>query len=97
MYGQVVLAFDRELEEYVAIKMIPRGRGLSKMMEREIFSHRTCSAHPHVIAFHRVFLTKRYDAEDDCIGHISCRHLCIAMEYAAGGDLFEYAKQHGAL
>ena len=59
MYGQVVLAFDRELDEYVAIKMIPRGRSLSKMMEREIFSHRTCSAHPHVIAFHRIFLTKR--------------------------------------
>ncbi len=60
MYGVVVLAFDSLIGEYVAIKIMHRGRGLSKITEREIFSHRTCSAHPHVIAFQQVFLTRRY-------------------------------------
>ncbi len=40
------------------------------MVEREILSHRLCSAHPHIVRFREVFLTPRY--------------LAIAMEYAAG-------------
>lgn len=50
------------------------------MVEREILSHRSCSAHPHIVRFREVFLTPRY--------------LAIAMEYAAGGDLFEYTLRH---
>lgn len=47
-----------------------RGRTLGKMVEREILSHRLCSAHPHIVRFREIFLTPRY--------------LAIAMEYAAG-------------
>ena len=50
------------------------------MVEREILSHRSCSAHPHIVRFREIFLTPRY--------------LAIAMEYAAGGDLFEYTLRH---
>lgn len=44
-------------------------------MEREIVNHRELSGHPHIVRFHEVFLTST--------------HLGIAMEYAAGGELFD--------
>lgn len=75
-YGFVVAAQDVETGENVAIKFLERGKTLGKMVEREILSHRLCSAHPHIVRFKELFLTPRY--------------LAIVMEYATGGDLFEY-------
>lgn len=75
-YGFVMLAHDSETGEEVAIKFLERGKTLGKMVEREILSHRLCSAHPHIVRFQELFLTPRY--------------LAIVMEYASGGDLFEY-------
>lgn len=39
--------------------------------------------HPHIIQFKEVFLTEK--------------HLAVAMEYAAGGDMFQYVKRKGGL
>jgi hypothetical protein len=49
---------------------------------REIVNHSNF-CHPHVIQFKEVFLTDDY--------------LAIAMEYAPGGDLFQYVRDHGGL
>jgi serine/threonine-protein kinase SRK2 len=55
---------------------------VTKYVEREIVNHRQL-VHPHIIQFKEVFLTKA--------------HLCISMEYAAGGDMFEYVVKKGGL
>lgn len=44
-------------------------------VEREIINH-SCLIHPHIVRFRECFLTPKY--------------LGIAMEYAAGGDLYRY-------
>jgi len=44
-------------------------------VEREIINHRQLSGHPNIVRFNEVFLTST--------------HLGIAMEYAAGGELFD--------
>lgn len=49
---------------------------------REIVNHSNF-CHPHVIQFKEVFLTDDY--------------LAIAMEYAPGGDLFQYVRDHAGL
>lgn len=50
--------------------------GVSKGVVREILNHRLCVAHPNIVQFREVFLTPQ--------------HLAIVMEFAAGGDMFEY-------
>jgi serine/threonine-protein kinase SRK2 len=64
----------------VAIKFLERGPGVNKSVLREILNHRLCVVHPNIVKFHEVFLT--------------ARHLAIVMEYAAGGDMFEYVIRH---
>lgn len=76
------LALDRTTGRQVAIKFIERGDKVTKYVEREIVNHRQL-VHPHIIQFKEVFLTQR--------------HLGIAMEYAAGGDMFEYVVRKGGL
>ena len=51
-------------------------------MEREIINHSNL-LHPHIIQFKEAFLTDAY--------------LAIAMEYAAGGDMFQLVKQRRGL
>lgn len=48
---------------------------IDKNVEREIINHRQLSGHPNIIRFKEVFVTST--------------HLGIAMEYAAGGELFD--------
>lgn len=48
---------------------------IDKNVEREIVNHRQLSGHPNIVRFFDVFLTTT--------------HLGIAMEYAAGGELFD--------
>lgn len=75
-HGVVYLAQDNVGSGRVAIKAIPRGPALMKdYVVREILNHRMLR-HQHIIAFKKVFLTDT--------------HLCIVMEYAAGGDLHKH-------
>lgn len=81
-FGFVQLARDKASGELVAIKFIERGEKVTKYVEREILNHR-CLMHPHIVQFKEVFLTPQY--------------LCIAMEYAPGGDMFEYVVKKNGL
>jgi len=55
---------------------------ITKYVEREVINHRTL-IHPHVVQFKEVFLTEKY--------------LGLAMEFAPGGDMFEYVVKKGGL
>lgn len=46
-----------------------------KYVRREVINHSSLT-HPHIVKFRECFLTDKY--------------LAIAMEYAAGGDMFKY-------
>ncbi|KAL4521907.1 hypothetical protein Ndes2437B_g07672 [Nannochloris sp. 'desiccata'] len=81
-FGFVQLALDKTTGRQVAIKFIERGDKVTKYVEREILNHRQL-VHPHIVQFKEVFLTKKY--------------LGITMEYAAGGDMFEYVVRKGGL
>ncbi|KAK9828933.1 hypothetical protein WJX72_002887 [[Myrmecia] bisecta] len=81
-YGFVVLALDRTTGEYVAIKFMERGEKITKYVEREIINHSNL-LHPHIVQFKEVFLTEQ--------------HLAIVMEYAPGGDMFQYVKSKRGL
>ncbi|CAL8464979.1 g4514 [Coccomyxa elongata] len=81
-YGFVVLARDRTSGSSVAIKFIERLKGkITKNVEREILNH-SILIHPHVVRFEECFLTEKY--------------LAIAMEYAAGGNMYSHVTaNHG--
>jgi serine/threonine protein kinase len=64
----------------VAIKFLERGPGIGRGVVREVLNHRLLVAHPHIVRFREAFLTPR--------------HLAIVMEYASGGDMFEYVIRH---
>ena len=64
----------------VAIKFLERGAGVNKSVLREILNHRLCVVHPNIVQFREIFLTPV--------------HLAIVMEFAAGGDMFEYVIKH---
>lgn len=64
----------------MAIKFLERGSTISKSVLREILNHRLLVSHPYIVKFREVFLTPRF--------------LGICMEFAAGGDMFEYVIQH---
>ncbi|KAL3130826.1 hypothetical protein ABBQ38_000161 [Trebouxia sp. C0009 RCD-2024] len=81
-FGAVHLGRDRRTSEPVAIKYVARGAGISKSVLREILNQRLCGVHPSIIQFKEVFLTPK--------------SLAIVMEYAPGGDLFEYVLKHKA-
>ncbi len=79
-FGFVDLALDAETGAHVAVKFLDRGPSVNKAVLREILNHRLCAAHPHIVRFIEVFLTPR--------------HLAIVMEYASGGDMFEWVLSH---
>ncbi|KAK9828792.1 hypothetical protein WJX72_002102 [[Myrmecia] bisecta] len=81
-FGFVQLAQNKFTGELVAIKFIKRGSNINKYVTREIINH-SHLLHPHIVQFKEVFLTKD--------------HLAIAMEYAAGGDMFQHVKIRGGL
>lgn len=55
---------------------------ITKHVEREVICHSNF-CHPHVIQFKEIFLTPT--------------HLAIAMEYAPGGDMFQFVKKSSGL
>lgn len=81
-FGFVQLARDKSTGELIAIKFIERGDKVTKYVEREILNHRDL-VHPHIVQFKEVFLTPHY--------------LAIAMEFASGGDMFEYVVRKNGL
>lgn len=74
-FGIAKLMRKLDSGELVAVKFLPRGSLVNDYVEREILNHQSLR-HPHIIAFKEAFLTPT--------------HLAIAMEYAIGGELFEY-------
>ena len=66
---------DKKTGQQVVLKFLERGEGIDNNVEREIVNMRTMR-HPNIIRFYEVLLTPT--------------HLCIVMEYAAGGELFEH-------
>ncbi|CAK0781057.1 hypothetical protein CVIRNUC_005271 [Coccomyxa viridis] len=81
-FGFVQLCREKDTGEKVAIKFMERGHKITKYVAREIMNH-SHLLHPHIVQFKEVFLTKEY--------------LAIAMEFAAGGDMFQYVKHRGGL
>eukprot|EP01023_Acetabularia_acetabulum_P003982 TRINITY_DN1166_c0_g2_i1.p1 TRINITY_DN1166_c0_g2~~TRINITY_DN1166_c0_g2_i1.p1 ORF type:complete len:352 (+),score=48.30 TRINITY_DN1166_c0_g2_i1:107-1162(+) len=81
-FGFVQLCQQKDSKEIMAIKFVERGETITKYIEREILNHRTL-IHPHVIGFRECFLTQKY--------------LAIVMEYAAGGDMFDFVVKRGGL
>ncbi|WIA17833.1 hypothetical protein OEZ85_009339 [Tetradesmus obliquus] len=73
-FGVARLCRDKTTSQLVAVKFIERGDRVDKNVEREILNHRMLQ-NPNVVGFKEVFLTPT--------------HLCIVMEYAAGGELFD--------
>ena len=59
--------------------MAPEIRFLRRGQLLEI-ACRLCVAHPHIVQFRELFLTQS--------------HLAIVMEFAAGGDMFDYVIKH---
>ncbi|XP_059276873.1 serine/threonine-protein kinase SAPK3-like [Lycium ferocissimum] len=78
-FGVARLVKDKKTKELVAVKYIERGKKIDENVQREIINHRSLK-HPNIVRFKEVLLTPT--------------HLAIAMEYAAGGELF--AKIHSA-
>lgn len=78
-FGTCKLAIDLD-GEYVAVKFIPRGRKVDKNVMREVLVHSQLH-HPNVVGFKRVFLTQT--------------HLCLVLEYASAGELFESVRDAG--
>lgn len=86
-FGLVIRAVDKEANPPVdvAIKLLPRGsfiKNFKTYVNREIL-HQSSLKHPFIISLREVFLTPT--------------HLAIAMEYAKGGNLFQYVLQHAPL
>lgn len=81
-YGITMLLRKRATGELVAGKFIERGGMVNVNVDREILNHRLL-VHPHIIRFHEVFVTRT--------------HLVTVMEYATGGELFEYVRRSGRL
>lgn len=77
-----VIATNNFAAVQVAIKFLERGSGVNKSVLREILNHRLCVVHPNIVQFKEVFLTPN--------------HLAIVMEFAAGGDMFEYVIRNKA-
>lgn len=76
-FGSVQLAENLQSGAPAAIKFLRRD-SLTKYVENEIVNHSSLK-HPHIIDFKEVFVT------DD--------HVCIVMEYASDGNLFDYVRK----
>ncbi|KXZ44825.1 hypothetical protein GPECTOR_61g778 [Gonium pectorale] len=74
---------DKKTGELVAIKLLERTERRNTYLEGELLNHRLLNYHPHVVQFREVFLTSE--------------HICIVMEYASAGCLFDYVTRHGRL
>lgn len=111
-FGLVQLACDQSTGEFVAIKLLKRGDSVrrcsaqspclihrrcrvntrdiradaptqvTKYVQREILNHRRLN-HPHIVQLIEVFCTPT--------------HLAVVMEFAPGGDMYNYVLQRRGL
>lgn len=81
-FAVTFLLQNHETGEKVAGKFIPRGPQIDVAVEREIVNHRML-LHQNVIRFREVLVTSR--------------SLCIVLDYATAGELFQYVKRAGCL
>ncbi|CAD7704930.1 unnamed protein product [Ostreobium quekettii] len=80
-FGTVVLANDQERDgERIAVKLVEINDRVPKYVWREIENHRQLLKHPHIIEFYDVFKPVE--------GRVA-----ISMEYADGGNLFQYVRK----
>ena len=78
-----LLMSRRRLIGVISPALPVQGRNkITKHVEREVICHSNF-CHPHVIQFKETFLTPT--------------HLAIAMEYAPGGDMFQFVKRSSGL
>jgi serine/threonine-protein kinase SRK2 len=83
-FGRTHLARHIPTGDLVAVKTIEKGERCDKNVERECLNQCALSgASPFVVAFREAFLTPT--------------HLCIAMEYCAGGEVFARVAARGRL
>lgn len=80
-FGSVHLAIESTSKEVVAVKCI-KLQQVSEYTRQEVYNHRALH-HPYVIRFKNSFKTRN--------------HLCIVMEYAAHGTLYNCIRQAGRL
>lgn len=99
-FGLVQLACDASTGEFVAIKLLKRGDSVrvlhtcpqkhtavvcnqvTKYVQRELINHRRLN-HPHIVQLIEVFCTPT--------------HLAVVMEFAPGGDMYNYVLQRRGL
>ena len=77
-YAKVRLASNIHTQELFAMKIIKKPELEVKhytRIKREVENLKGLR-HPHIVHLHDIFQTKRF--------------ICIVMEYANGGDLYEY-------
>lgn len=65
-----------ELNRYEAVKFVHKSK--SKYVFNEIKNHVICAYHPNIIQFNTIIFTQDF--------------ICLSIEYADKGDLFEYMK-----
>ncbi|KAL6758372.1 kinase-like domain-containing protein [Haematococcus lacustris] len=75
-FGSVKLVHEVHTKKMLAMKCLKR-RNINKYLEAEIVNH-SMLRHPHIVQFKEVFLTSE--------------HVCIVMEYANGGSLFDLVR-----
>mmetsp|Transcript_2533 Transcript_2533/g.7613 ORF Transcript_2533/g.7613 Transcript_2533/m.7613 type:complete len:370 (+) Transcript_2533:32-1141(+) len=81
--GSLQLATDTRTNQYVVVKLLERGPGVTKNLEREFLAHRRCHAHPNIVQLREVFLTQH--------------HLAIVLEYMKGSNMPTYLAKHAPL
>jgi len=83
-FGRTHLARHLPTGALVAVKTIERGERCDRNAERECLNQRALSGlSPFVVSFREIFLTPT--------------HLCIAMEFCSGGEVFARVARSGRL
>jgi len=81
-YGDVLLFENMHTDKFEAIKFLKRGYRISGHVLNEIKNLRNMN-HPLIVGFNKVLLTQT--------------HLCISMEYAPCGELYNFVRNEGPL
>ena len=79
-FGTAKLMRRKATGELVAIKYIERGSKIDENVKRELVNHRLLT-HPNIVRFIEAVVTEK--------------HLAIVMEYASGGELFDWILRKG--
>ncbi|KAF6161284.1 hypothetical protein GIB67_009171 [Kingdonia uniflora] len=83
-FGMAKLMQNKVTKEYVAVKLLNRGKKIDNNVEREILIHRSCR-HPNITQFKEASFC--FFCVFMMIIALDSNHLAIVMEYASGGEL----------